>query len=78
MLLEALHLEDYKKAFEDELITGEILAECNEDVLKEDLGIKNRVHISKLMAVIKGQYSAQALLTDDKYVRFLSQKTTVV
>ncbi len=54
-LLEALQLSEYKKVFIEEMVNGEILAECDEEVLALDLGIKNKTHLSKLMAVIKGE-----------------------
>lgn len=53
-------------------MTGEILAECNEEVLEQDLGMLNEDHRAKLMCVIRGENSPLTLLEDYSYVRFKS------
>ena len=73
-MLKVLKLEEYFNVFMEESITGEILAECSEEVLIHDLGMKNPKHCSTLMKVINGHYPVQALLAaeDGAYVRFES------
>ena len=69
-LLEALDLHRYKETFLEEALTGDILAECDETVLSQDLAVTEQLHRSKLMRVIRGEMSPLAILTDDSYVRF--------
>lgn len=45
-----------------EEIDGAVLAECDEDVLKEELGVSLRFHRVKLLKLIGGQYSVRRLL----------------
>ena len=61
-LLEAMQLDQYKEAFKDELIDGEIFAELDEDVLAEELGVTVKIHRLRLMKVITGKVSARAVL----------------
>ena len=49
-------MDQCKGAFESEEITGDILAECNEDILKRELGVSSRIHQIKLMKLITGRY----------------------
>lgn len=69
-MLEALDLHDYKGPFLEEAITGEILAECDEEVLVQDLGMRDKTQNSKLMKIIRGECSPLATIADDAYVRF--------
>lgn len=73
-LLDSLELHQYKSTFTEEAITGEILAECNEELLMQELGITNKDHVSKLLQVIQGVCPPQALLAEGKdaiaYVKF--------
>lgn len=74
-LLEALGLHQHKPRFLQESITGEILVECNVDVLTQDLGIRDQGHCTKIIQLIQGKYSPLALMADYSYVRFKSSKT---
>lgn len=53
-------------------MTGEILAECDDDVLGQDLGMSDPIHRFKLMGVIRGESSPVTLMEDYSYVRFKS------
>jgi len=59
-------LIQYKAVFSEEAITGEILAECTESVLMEDLDIQEPSHCSMLMEVIQGNPSTKGLLVSIK------------
>ena len=61
-LLDALHLGQYRKRFEDEVIAGDILADCDEAVLESELGINMKIHRLKLMKIIEGVTSAQRVI----------------
>ncbi len=56
-----MKLTQYKEGFSEESIDGEILVECNEMILQEELQITNRLHRSRLMKVITGKHSATNL-----------------
>ena len=66
-------LSQYRDAFASERLSGEILAELNEDILQHELKITNKIHRLRLMKVIQGQHCAQSLLAGlDPYVTFSS------
>lgn len=71
-LLHCLDLQQYKETFEAEELSGEILVECDEEVLENDLGMTDHAHAAKLMKVIQGECSPLALIADDSYVKFKS------
>lgn len=56
-----MKLSQYKQSFFEENIDGEILAECDEVLLEEELHIKNKLHINRLMKVISGKHSPHNL-----------------
>ena len=62
LLLDKLRLSQYKSRFEEELIGGDILAQCDDDMLQTELGVNMRIHRLKLMQVIKGEKSAKKLI----------------
>lgn len=59
-LLDKMNLSQYKDIFEIECITGEILVECDENVFEKELCITNRLHIIRLMKLVKGQISVMS------------------
>lgn len=61
-LIDVMGLGQYKKRFVEEHISGEILLECDEQILQEELGVQSRIHRIRLMKVITGLHSAKALL----------------
>jgi hypothetical protein len=48
-------LKSYQEKFEQEQVNGEILSECDEEVLKTDLGISSKLHRMRLLKVISGK-----------------------
>ena len=61
-VLEKLNLVQYKPAFERKSITGADLAECKEQILREELGVSSKLDIIRLMKLIQGCPSAWKLL----------------
>lgn len=74
-LLDVMNLSQYKKSFEEEFINGELLAECDENILEKELGIHNILHRTRLMKLINGRHSAHYYFTDDHdtYGQFLTR-----
>ena len=58
-MLEGMSLTQYNEVFAREQISGEVLVELDDDTLREDLGISNRVHRIRIMMVISGRKSIQ-------------------
>ena len=68
-----MHLAQYKDVFASEQITGEVLAELDEEILQKELGVSVKIHRIRLMKVINGKYSVQQILSGvDPYVCFSS------
>ena len=61
LLLEKMGLKQYKEMFQKESINGEILVECDSEIL-EDLNVTSRIHRLRLLKIISGQNSAQKIL----------------
>ena len=61
-LLEAMDLGQYREVFHREHITGEILVECTEEVLQNELEITSKIHRIRLIKIISGQHSASNFL----------------
>jgi len=62
MLLDVTGLSQYQDIFTRETMTGDILLECDEKILKDDLCIESGLHRIKLMKLINGHHSAQSYL----------------
>lgn len=60
--MEAMSLGQYSEKIQSEHISGEILLECDESVLQEEIGVTSRIHRIRIMKIISGQHSAKALL----------------
>ena len=56
-----MHLSQYKSEFLEETIDGEVLAECDEAILENELQIQNKIHRTRLMKVITGRHSPRNL-----------------
>jgi len=64
-----MDLTQYKENFSK--VTGDILAELDEDILLHDLGVSSKIHQIRLMKIINGQHSVQHILSGtDPYVSF--------
>ena len=60
----------YRETFAQKSIDGMILAECDEPILQNELGVSSKVDRIKLMKVITGEYSALSIIEGDNYVQF--------
>ena len=69
-----MELSQYKESFVNECIDGEVLSECDENILQSELGIHDKQHLTKFMKLITGRHSAHHYFTDDydPYGEFLS------
>ena len=56
-MLDKLHLNKYKETFEEEQITGSLLVEIDDEILKEELGVHRKLDRLKIMRVIEGRVS---------------------
>ena len=65
-----LGMTKYQETFAQKSIDGMILAECDEPILQNELGVSSKVDRIKLMKVISGEYSALSILEGDNYVQF--------
>ncbi len=73
-MLTAMNMGQYVEAFKAELISGEILSELNDEVLRDELGITSKIHRIKLLKIIDGRHSAMSIMNgDDPYYVHLSQ-----
>ena len=62
-------LKQYQNKFKEEQMNGELLSDCDEDVLKNDLGVASKLHRMRLLKVIVGRHSARSILAgEDPYV----------
>ncbi|KAK3749213.1 hypothetical protein QZH41_006333 [Actinostola sp. cb2023] len=52
--LRYLHMEAYVEKFQAELIDGAMLVELNEEMLRDSLGVTNKLHQKKLMMLVNG------------------------
>ena len=57
-----MSLGQYRQKIEEEQISGEILLECDDAILSEEIGITSRLHRIRLMKVISGQHSSREVL----------------
>ena len=54
-LLDLMSLKLYQDNFKREQVNGEILSECDDEVLTNDLGVSSKLHRIKLMKIISGK-----------------------
>ena len=57
-----MNLEVYLQVFMNEQIDGEILAQCDDNVLQHELNVTSFIHRARLMKVIRGKYSVIKIL----------------
>ncbi len=68
-LLESMGLKQYTSSFVKERITGEILMECDDEVLAQELKITSKLHRVRLLKLMSGRHSAENVLRgEDPYV----------
>ncbi len=61
-MLDAMHLSQYKEAFNRERIDGELLTELDECDMQEELGVHSRLHRLRLLKVAQGLQSVEDLI----------------
>ena len=61
-LLDAMQLREYKGKFNSEQVSGAIMIDIDDSILKEELGISSRLHRLRLLKVISGEHSADCIL----------------
>ena len=54
-LLEMMGLQQYQDKFKAEQVNGDILSECDDDVLMNDLGVTSKLHRMKLLKIVSGK-----------------------
>jgi len=69
-LLDAMELSQYKDTFVKEQVSGEILLECDDQILEEDLKVPSRLHRIRLLKIIRGKTPALQILNESRYVVF--------
>ncbi len=53
-LLDVMSMKQYQDKFKQEQVNGEILSECDEEVLKNDLGVSSKLHRMRLLKIVLG------------------------
>ena len=72
-------MEQYRETFRKQQINGDILTDCDDDILQNELKITSRLHRIRLLRIISGQYSVQKIMSgDDGYVLMLPAKWPTV
>lgn len=54
-MLDFMGFKLYQENFKREQVNGEILSECDEEVLTNDLGISSKLHRMRILKVIYGK-----------------------
>ncbi len=67
-LLEAMDLQQYVETFRQQHVDGDILSDCDEDILQNELKIQSRLHRLRLQRVISGQYAVANMIPEQDYV----------
>ena len=55
-------MKQYKDNFTQYGVDGEVLADCDDEILQKELHISSRLHRLKLSKVITGQHCAASIL----------------
>ena len=61
-LLDDMNLGMYKQSFRDQHISGDLMVELTDNMLRNDLGVKSDLHRLRIMKVIRGEPSVHSLL----------------
>ena len=65
----------YRDAFAEQQINGDLMADVDEDILKDELRVASRLHRMRFMKIISGQYSVtQIMAGGDGYIVMQSAK----
>lgn len=60
-------MTQYQKRFREEVIAGDILAECDDHTLETELGMNMKIHRLKLLQIIRGDISAKTIIEGQHY-----------
>ncbi len=60
--MEGMGLGQYKAKILSEQLSGEILLECDDTILQEEVGMASRIHRIRVVKIITGQHSARTLM----------------
>ena len=56
-------MEQYADSFSRERVSGEILLDCDDEILKEELGMASRLHRVRFMKILLGKHSAKNIIS---------------
>ena len=62
-LLDSMGFPEYKPTFLAEKVAGDILLQCTDDILQDELRVEKQLHRIRLMKVIDGSHSAQDIMS---------------
>ncbi len=60
-------MSQYQNMFLTEQVDGEILCECDEEVLRTELSITNVIHRKKLTSIVNGSQSPISVIQNSVY-----------
>ena len=64
-------MREYQDTFSQHAIDGEILADCDDEILQQELHVSSKLHRLKLKKIITGRHSATNILDgQNPYVSF--------
>ncbi len=66
-LLDSMELSQYKESFRREQVSGDVFVMVNEEVLKNELDVRSKIHRMRLMKVATGRFP---LTSSTGYVKF--------
>jgi hypothetical protein len=68
-MLETMGLGQYQEVFGTQQINGDLLLECDDKMLQNDLQVTSKLHRIRLLKLISGNYSVSDILSGrDGYV----------
>ena len=77
-LLDDMNMGRYKQTFRDQFVSGDVLVDLTENMLRSDLGVESDLHRLRLMKVIRGEPSAHSLLKDSPSYCRLTKNALVI
>ena len=60
-------MSQYQNMFLTEQVDGEILCECDDEVLRTELSITNLIHRKKLTSIVNGSQSPISVIQNSVY-----------
>ena len=59
-----MDLDEHCSRFKAEHVSGEVLLQCDDTALRDDLGVASRVHRIRLLQIITGTHSVPTLFQE--------------